>query len=66
MPESNNLEPVRNHLADSGKHLWTALSAFDPKGRATGHDEYADLEHRLRSVLAWAKVAYHESRRLKG
>jgi len=43
-----------------------ALSAIDPKGVAAGHDEYADLEHRLRSALAWTEAAYHESRRLKG
>ena len=49
MPESNYLEPVRNHLADTGKHLRMALSAFDPEGVASGHDEYADLEYRLRS-----------------
>lgn len=66
MPESNYLEPVRNRLADSGKHLRMALSALDPKGTAAVHDEYADLEHRLRSALAWTEAAYHESRRLKG
>ena len=52
MPESNYLEPVRDHLADAGKHLRMALSALDPKGVAAGHDEYADLEHRLRPALA--------------
>ncbi len=65
MPEPNYLEPVRNHLTDAGKHLRMALSALDPKGIAAGHDEYADLEHRLRSALAWTEAAYHESRRLK-
>ena len=64
--EPNYLEPVRNHLTDAGKHLRMALSALDPKGTASGHDEYADLEHRLRSALAWTEAAYHESRRLKG
>ena len=66
MPESNYLEPVRNHLTDAGKHPRTALSALDPKGVAAGHEEYADLEHRLRSALAWTEAAYHESKRLKG
>ncbi len=66
MPKSNYLEPVRNHLTDVGKHLRMALSALDPKGVAVGRDEYADLEHRLRSALAWTEAAYHESRRLKG
>ena len=66
MPELDYLEPVRDHLADAGKHLRMALSALDPKGAAVGRDEYADLEHRLRSALAWTKAAYHESKRLKG
>jgi hypothetical protein len=66
VPELDYLEPVRNHLADAGKHLRMALSALDPKDTAAGHDEYADLEHRLRSALAWTGAAYHESRRLKG
>jgi hypothetical protein len=66
VPESNYLELVRNHLVDAGKHLRMALSALDPKGVAAGHDEYADLEHRLRSALAWTETAYHESKRLKG
>ena len=66
MPESNYLEPVRNHLTDAGKHLRMALSALDPKGVAAGHEEYADLEHRLRSALAGTEAAYHESKRLKG
>jgi hypothetical protein len=66
VPESNYLEPARNHLADAGKHLRMALSALDPKGTAAGHDEYADLGHRLRSALAWTETAFHESRRLKG
>jgi hypothetical protein len=56
VPESNYLEPVRDHLADAGKHLRMALSALDPKGVAAGHDEYADLEHRLRSALAWTEA----------
>jgi hypothetical protein len=43
VPESNYLEPVRDHLADAGKHLRMALSALDPKGVAAGHDEYAGL-----------------------
>ncbi len=65
MPESNYLEPVRNHLADAGKHLRMALSALDPRGVAAWHEEYADLEHRLRSALACTEAAYHESKRLK-
>ena len=64
MPELIYLEPVRNHWTDAGKHLRMALSALDPKSIAAGHDEYADLEHRLRSALAWTEAAYHESRRL--
>lgn len=66
MPESNYLEPVRGHLVDAGKHLRMALSALDPKGTAAELDEFVDLEHRLRSALAWTEAAYHESRRLKG
>ncbi len=53
-------------MADAGKHLRVALSALDPKGTAAGHDEYVDLEHRLRSALAWTEAAYHESGRPKG
>ena len=66
MPGSDYLEPVRNHVTDAGKHLRMALSALDPKGVAAGHDEYADLEHRLRLGLAWTEAAYLESKRLKG
>ena len=66
MPESNYLEPVRNHLTDAGKQRAPFAGALDPKGTAAGHDEYTDLEHRLRSALAWTEAAYHESKRLKG
>ncbi len=66
MPESNYLEPVRSHLADTGKHLRMALAALDLKDVAVGREEYVDLEHRLRSALAWTEAAYHESKRLKG
>ncbi len=53
-------------MADTGKHLRMALSALDPKGVAVGREEYVDLEHRLRSALAWTEAAYRESKRLKG
>ena len=65
MPESNYLQPVRNHLVDDDEHLRMALSALDPKGMAASHEEYVDVEHRLRSALAWTEAAYDESRRLK-
>lgn len=60
------MEPMQGHLVDAGKHLRMALSALDPKGEAAGHHEYADLEHKLRSALAWTEAAYHESKRFKG
>lgn len=44
----------------------TATTTRCSMTRAAGHGEYADLERGLRSALAWAEAAYHESRRLKG
>ena len=52
MPESNNLQPVRNHLVDADEHLRMALSALDPKGMAAGHEEYVDVES-IACALPW-------------
>ena len=60
---------IREDIAEAGRKLRNALSALDsPTLAASGErvlKEYADLELRLRSALAWTEAAYHEARRLK-
>ncbi len=60
---------VREEVAEAGKKLRNALAAMGPENlAASGRQErleYADLEVRIRSALAWTEAAYHEARRLR-
>jgi len=50
---------LSHHYRNETVFLSLSSENVDPKGTAAGHDEYTDLEHRLRSALAWTEAAYH-------